>query len=139
MPACCGCNSGFSKDDEYFKVSLGLRGRRAHHAGDPSQYRLCGVLQHHRRQPGSHRGDFSADRRRADAREIHHGHHVFLVRTDIPEAFGLGHCTVSVVFIVLPLALLIVGAAVGAFVWSARTGQFDDLDTPAVRVIHDDR
>lgn len=44
----------------------------------------------------------------------------------------------SVIFLVLPLALLVVGAAVGAFVWSARSGQFDDLDTPAMRVLHDD-
>ena len=44
----------------------------------------------------------------------------------------------SVLYIVLPLALLIVGAAVGAFVWAARSGQFDDLDTPAERVLHDD-
>ena len=44
----------------------------------------------------------------------------------------------SVVFIVLPLALLIVGAAVWAFVKSAMSGQFDDLDTPAVRMLHDD-
>jgi cbb3-type cytochrome oxidase maturation protein len=44
----------------------------------------------------------------------------------------------SVVFIVLPLALLIVGGAVWAFVWSARSGQMDDLDTPAVRMLHDD-
>lgn len=44
----------------------------------------------------------------------------------------------SVIFIVLPLAILIVGAAVGAFVWSARTGQMDDLDTPAVRMLRDE-
>lgn len=44
----------------------------------------------------------------------------------------------SVIFLVLPLALLIVAAAVVAFVWSARSGQFDDLDTPAVRMVHDD-
>lgn len=44
----------------------------------------------------------------------------------------------SVLYVVLPLALIIVGAAVGAFVWSARSGQFDDLDTPPVRVLHDD-
>jgi cbb3-type cytochrome oxidase maturation protein len=25
-----------------------------------------------------------------------------------------------------------------AFIWSARSGQFDDLDTPAVRMLHDD-
>jgi cbb3-type cytochrome oxidase maturation protein len=44
----------------------------------------------------------------------------------------------SVIYLVLPLALLIVGAAVYAFVWSARSGQLDDLDTPAVRMLHDD-
>lgn len=44
----------------------------------------------------------------------------------------------SVLYIVLPLALLIVAVAVGAFVWATRHGQFDDLDTPAVRMLHDD-
>lgn len=44
----------------------------------------------------------------------------------------------SVIFIVLPLALVIVAAAVGAFVWSARSGQMDDLETPAVRMLRDD-
>ena len=44
----------------------------------------------------------------------------------------------TVVFIVLPLALLIAALAVGAFVWAARSGQFDDLETPSVRVLHDD-
>ena len=44
----------------------------------------------------------------------------------------------SVLYIVLPLALLVVAIAVGAFVWATRRGQFDDLDTPAVRVLHDD-
>ena len=45
----------------------------------------------------------------------------------------------SVLYIVLPLALLFVAIAVGAFVWATRRGQFDDLDTPAVRVLHDDK
>lgn len=44
----------------------------------------------------------------------------------------------SVLFVVLPLALLLVGIAVVAFVWAARRGQFDDLTTPAVRALHDD-
>lgn len=44
----------------------------------------------------------------------------------------------SVIFIVVPLATLVVLAAVVAFVVSARRGQFDDLDTPAVRMLHDD-
>jgi cbb3-type cytochrome oxidase maturation protein len=45
---------------------------------------------------------------------------------------------VSVVYIVLPLALMVVAAAVAAFVWSAKRGQFDDLDTPSVRVANED-
>jgi cbb3-type cytochrome oxidase maturation protein len=44
----------------------------------------------------------------------------------------------SIIYIVLPLALLIVFAAVLAFVWAAKRGQFDDLDTPALRILHDD-
>ena len=44
----------------------------------------------------------------------------------------------SVIFIVVPLAALIVLAAVIAFVVSARRGQFDDLDTPPVRMLNDD-
>jgi cbb3-type cytochrome oxidase maturation protein len=44
----------------------------------------------------------------------------------------------TVIFLVLPLALLIVAGAVGAFVWAAKRGQFDDLDTPPIRAVHDD-
>lgn len=42
------------------------------------------------------------------------------------------------IFVLLPLALLIAAIAVGFFVWAARSGQFDDLDTPAVRILFDD-
>ena len=45
----------------------------------------------------------------------------------------------SVLYVLLPLALLIVFAAVIAYVWSARSGQFDDLETPAFRPLLDDR
>ena len=44
----------------------------------------------------------------------------------------------SVLFVVVPLALLIVGGAVAAFVWSAKSGQLDDLETPAVRMLRED-
>jgi len=44
----------------------------------------------------------------------------------------------SVIFIVVPLATLVVLIAVIAFVISVRRGQFDDLDTPAVRMLHDE-
>jgi len=45
---------------------------------------------------------------------------------------------VETIFVLLPLALLIAAIAVGLFIWAARTGQFDDLDTPAVRILFDD-
>lgn len=44
----------------------------------------------------------------------------------------------SIIYIVLPLALVIVLAGIVAFVWATRRGQYDDLETPALRVLHDD-
>jgi cbb3-type cytochrome oxidase maturation protein len=44
----------------------------------------------------------------------------------------------SVVFLVLPLALLVVFVAIAAYAWAARRGQFDDLTTPAMRILHED-
>jgi cbb3-type cytochrome oxidase maturation protein len=44
----------------------------------------------------------------------------------------------SVLFILVPLALVIVFVAIGAYVWAARHGQFDDTETPAIRMLHDD-
>ncbi len=44
----------------------------------------------------------------------------------------------SVLYLVVPLALFVVGIAVWAFIWAAGRGQFDDLDTPALRMLRDD-
>lgn len=44
----------------------------------------------------------------------------------------------SILYLLVPVALGIVLMAVAAFVWSARSGQFDDLDTPALRPLIDD-
>lgn len=44
----------------------------------------------------------------------------------------------SVLYLVVPLALIIAGVAVWAFVSATNRGQFDDLDTPALRMLHDD-
>ena len=44
----------------------------------------------------------------------------------------------SVIYIVLPVAILIAAIAVGAFLWAAKRGQFDDLKTPAIRALQDD-
>ena len=44
----------------------------------------------------------------------------------------------SILYLLIPLALLLLGGAVWAFFWAVGNGQFDDLDTPALRVIMDD-
>jgi cbb3-type cytochrome oxidase maturation protein len=44
----------------------------------------------------------------------------------------------SVLYLLVPLALAIVVVAVAAYVWSARSGQFDDLETPSLRPLIDE-
>jgi len=44
----------------------------------------------------------------------------------------------NVLYIVLPLAIVLAGAGLAAFLWAVRKGQFVDLDTPAVRMLFDD-
>ena len=44
----------------------------------------------------------------------------------------------SVLFLIFPLALLLAAVAVAAFIWATRGGQFDDLETPRHRILHED-
>ncbi|MGA2253076.1 MAG: cbb3-type cytochrome oxidase assembly protein CcoS [Thermoguttaceae bacterium] len=44
----------------------------------------------------------------------------------------------SVIYILLPVASLLAAGGIAAFIWAVRRGQFDDLDTPAVRMLHDE-
>lgn len=44
----------------------------------------------------------------------------------------------NVIFIVLPLSLLVAAGFLAAFVLAARRGEFEDLDTPAHRMLEDD-
>ena len=41
-------------------------------------------------------------------------------------------------YILLPAALVFAAAAVVVFAWATRSGQFDDLETPALRILGDD-
>ena len=41
-------------------------------------------------------------------------------------------------FVLLPVALAFAAAALAVFLWAVRTGQFDDLDTPPVRILLDE-
>lgn len=44
----------------------------------------------------------------------------------------------ELIILLLPLGLLLGGLALAACVYSIRSGQFDDLDTPPVRALLDD-
>lgn len=41
-------------------------------------------------------------------------------------------------YVIVPLTILLAFAALAAFMWALRREQFDDLETPAVRVLFDE-
>jgi cbb3-type cytochrome oxidase maturation protein len=44
----------------------------------------------------------------------------------------------SILFVLVPLAVLLAATAVVAFIWSVQNGQMDDLTTPALRMLEQD-
>ena len=44
----------------------------------------------------------------------------------------------NILYLLVPLALLLAGSGVYGFFWAVRSGQFDDVETPALRVLMDD-
>ena len=44
----------------------------------------------------------------------------------------------NILLLLVPISLILLGIAIGAFVWAVRRGQFDDLDTPAIDILRDD-
>jgi cbb3-type cytochrome oxidase maturation protein len=44
----------------------------------------------------------------------------------------------SMLFALIPLAIFLLVIAIWAFFWAVRAGQFEDLDTPPVRILLDD-
>jgi cbb3-type cytochrome oxidase maturation protein len=44
----------------------------------------------------------------------------------------------TILYLVLPLALVFAAAAVAAFAWAVRSGQLDDVDTPPRRILFED-
>ena len=44
----------------------------------------------------------------------------------------------EILFLLIPLSVLLVGIAIGIFIWAVRNGQFDDLDSPAWRILVED-
>ncbi|MFD0737848.1 cbb3-type cytochrome oxidase assembly protein CcoS [Lysobacter koreensis] len=44
----------------------------------------------------------------------------------------------NILLLMIPLSLLLLAAAIWAFVWAVRRGQFEDLDTPAIDILRED-
>jgi cbb3-type cytochrome oxidase maturation protein len=44
----------------------------------------------------------------------------------------------NILLLLIPLSLMLLVVAIGAFVWAVRRGQFDDLDAAALDILVDD-
>ncbi|MCL6713390.1 cbb3-type cytochrome oxidase assembly protein CcoS [Pseudoxanthomonas sp. z9] len=44
----------------------------------------------------------------------------------------------TILLMLIPISLVLLGLAVAAFIWAVRRGQFDDLDTPALDILDDE-
>jgi cbb3-type cytochrome oxidase maturation protein len=44
----------------------------------------------------------------------------------------------EILFILIPIAIILLGFAIWAFFWSVNTGQYDDLESPAHSILFDD-
>lgn len=44
----------------------------------------------------------------------------------------------DILIILIPLALLLGGIFLALFLWATSKGQYDDLDTPAQRILYED-
>ncbi len=44
----------------------------------------------------------------------------------------------SILYLLIPLSLVLLGLAIWAFIWAIRSGQFDDMEGPAYRILMDD-
>ena len=44
----------------------------------------------------------------------------------------------NILLALIPVSLLLLGAAIWFFLWAVKRGQFDDLDTPALDMLRED-
>jgi len=44
----------------------------------------------------------------------------------------------NIIYVLIPLSVLLMLLAIGAFFWAVRNDQFDDLDTPALDILDED-
>jgi cbb3-type cytochrome oxidase maturation protein len=44
----------------------------------------------------------------------------------------------EILYLLIPIAVIVMAVAIGALVWAVRSGQFEDLEGPAHRILMDD-
>ena len=44
----------------------------------------------------------------------------------------------SIIYLLIPIAIILASIAIWAFFWSVNSGQFDDLESPAHSILYDD-
>lgn len=44
----------------------------------------------------------------------------------------------NILYLLIPISLIFVAIAIGLFVWAIKSGQYDDLEGPAHRILMDD-
>lgn len=44
----------------------------------------------------------------------------------------------EVLYVLIPVSVLLALGALAVFLWAIQSGQFDDLETPAIRILFDD-
>ncbi len=110
--------------------SGGDRARRP--ARDAAELRVRRRLQRRRRAGGLRRAGHAADRRHRDVGLVHRG-----------DAQRAPHPlrregAVTILAYLIPIALVLGLVGLAAFLWALKSGQFDDLDGAASRILYDD-
>jgi len=44
----------------------------------------------------------------------------------------------TILYLLIPIGILFLGAAIWLFIWTVRSGQYEDLEGPAHRILMDD-
>jgi cbb3-type cytochrome oxidase maturation protein len=44
----------------------------------------------------------------------------------------------EIIYLLIPLSIILVGLIIAGFLWAVNSGQFDDLEGPAYRILQDE-
>ena len=52
-----------------------------------------------------------------------------------PDGIAVG---LEALYLLIPASILLAAIALAMFIWAIHTGQFDDVETPAIRILFED-